>query len=94
MFDRRLRRSLEMQIAKPFVHVLFGARQTGKSTLLNGLLPQASQRINLADPEERTRFLAESGYAFANSEFNESAASSILILTPSLKLKGVISRRH
>jgi uncharacterized protein len=61
MIDRWYRPQLEKQILKPFVHVLFGARQTGKTTLLNQLLSRASLLINLADPEERTRFLAEPG---------------------------------
>ena len=61
MIDRWYRSRLESQIRKPFVHVLFGARQTGKTTLLNRLLSQASLRLNLADPEERTRFLADPG---------------------------------
>jgi predicted AAA+ superfamily ATPase len=61
MLDRWLRTYLKKQISKPFVHILFGARQTGKTTLLNALLPHASLTYNLADPEERTRLLAEAG---------------------------------
>jgi uncharacterized protein len=61
MIDRLYRSMLEEQIHKPFVHILFGARQTGKTTLLNEILPRASLSINLADPEERTRFLAAPG---------------------------------
>jgi predicted AAA+ superfamily ATPase len=61
MIDRWCRPTLERQLSKPFVHVLFGARQTGKTTLLEHLLGRASLHINLADPEERTRLLAEPG---------------------------------
>jgi predicted AAA+ superfamily ATPase len=61
MIDRWCRPQLEKQLARPFVHILFGARQTGKTTLLNWILSRASLRINLADPEERTRYLAEPG---------------------------------
>ena len=61
MIDRWYRTKLEKQLSKPFVHVLFGARQTGKTTLLNDLLHDASHRVNLADPEERTRHLADPG---------------------------------
>src|SRR5512137_2578992 len=61
MIDRWYRPTLERQFRKPFVHVLFGARQTGKTTLLEHLLTRASLHINLADPEERTRLLAEPG---------------------------------
>jgi predicted AAA+ superfamily ATPase len=61
MIDRWYRPTLERQLPKPFVHVLFGARQTGKTALLEHLLGRASLHINLADPEERTRLLAEPG---------------------------------
>ena len=43
------------------MHVLFGARQTGKTTLLEHLIDRTALRIDLADPEERTRLLAEPG---------------------------------
>jgi len=59
--DRWLLISLEKYITKPFVHILFGARQTGKTTLLDMLFPSCSLRYNLADPEERTRLLADPG---------------------------------
>jgi len=45
----------------PYVHILFGARQTGKSTLLANILPPDAVRINLADPLERSRFSANPG---------------------------------
>jgi predicted AAA+ superfamily ATPase len=61
MKDRWLLAELTRQLSKPFVHILFGARQTGKTTLLRNLLPNASLSYNLADPEERTRLLAEPG---------------------------------
>ena len=61
MIERWIQRSLAKQLAKPFVHIVFGARQTGKTTLLNTLLPQPSLDYNLADPAERTRLLADPG---------------------------------
>ncbi|MBI4868631.1 MAG: AAA family ATPase [Candidatus Wallbacteria bacterium] len=61
MLDRWLLHRLSSLLGKPFVRLVFGARQTGKTTLLNALLPHASLRLNLADPEERTRFLADPG---------------------------------
>jgi predicted AAA+ superfamily ATPase len=45
-------------LARPYVHVLFGARQTGKSTLLRGLIPRAALWIDLSDPAQRSRYLA------------------------------------
>jgi len=56
--ERWYAETLRKKLARPFVHILFGARQTGKSTLLNTLLPSDSLRINLAIPEERSLHLA------------------------------------
>ncbi len=61
MNKRWIEHSLRTQLAKPFVHILFGARQTGKTTLLTELLPSPALHYNLADPEERTRHLANPG---------------------------------
>lgn len=40
---------------------MFGARQTGKSTLINSLLPADAVKINLADPAQRARHLFRPG---------------------------------
>ena len=61
MFDRWSARELQAKLSRPYVHLLFGARQTGKSTLLNRLLPEDALRFNLADPQERSRHLANPG---------------------------------
>ena len=61
MFDRWNAGPLQEKLKRPFVHLMFGARQTGKSTLLNTLLPADTLRINLANPEERSRHLAHPG---------------------------------
>ena len=53
--------ALATKLAKPFVHVLFGDRQTGKTTLLRDLLPNPALSFNLADPMERSRLLADPG---------------------------------
>jgi predicted AAA+ superfamily ATPase len=52
---------LEKKLRKPFVHILFGARQTGKSTLVRGLVPKDATIIDLSDPRERSRFAANPG---------------------------------
>jgi uncharacterized protein len=49
---------LAKALAKPYVHILFGARQTGKSTLLRELVPEPDLWLDLADPAQRTRHLA------------------------------------
>lgn len=61
MFDRWCASELQAKLSRPYVHILFGARQTGKSTLLNGLIPEDSLRFNLADPQERSRHLGHPG---------------------------------
>lgn len=61
MFDRWYAGILREKLTRPYVHLVFGARQTGKSTLLRSLLPPESLVINLADPKERTRHLADPG---------------------------------
>ena len=61
MFDRWYAGSLQEKLTRPYVHLVFGARQTGKSTLLRGLLPPETLIVDLADPQERTRHLANPG---------------------------------
>jgi predicted AAA+ superfamily ATPase len=64
MFDRWYAGTLHEKLARPYVHLVFGARQTGKSTLLRALLPPETVVLDLADPKTRTRHLADAG-AFA-----------------------------
>jgi len=59
--DRWLADTLAARLGRPYVHILFGARQTGKSTLLKRLMPDDAFCINLADPEERNRHIAQPG---------------------------------
>lgn len=61
MFDRWYSHALQRKLDRPFVHLLFGARQTGKSTLINRLLPDDAVRVDLADPSQRTRYLTDGG---------------------------------
>lgn len=61
MFDRWYMQTLKHKLQRPFVHILFGARQTGKSTLLGALLPTDTVRIDLADPGVRARHAADPG---------------------------------
>lgn len=46
-------------IVKPFVHIMFGARQTGKSTLIKQVLPPDALVFDLSQPAQRSRFLAD-----------------------------------
>lgn len=56
-YSPRLRAALE----RPFVNLVFGARQTGKTTLIRGLLPPDAVTYDLAEPGLRTRLLARPG---------------------------------
>jgi predicted AAA+ superfamily ATPase len=58
MYGRWLAPTLTRALARPWVHLLFGARQTGKSTLLRALVPAPDLWIDLANPAERSRYLA------------------------------------
>ena len=42
MFGRWIGSVWAKKFAAPYVHIVFGARQTGKSTLLKKLLPNAA----------------------------------------------------
>ncbi len=61
MFSRWFEPILKEKMGRPYVHILFGARQTGKSTLLRSLMPSDTLVFNLADPAERSRHLTDPG---------------------------------
>jgi len=61
MNDRWIAHALREKLQRPYVHLMFGARQTGKSTLLNSLLPHDALRLDLSNPEQRSRYLAHPG---------------------------------
>src|SRR5712671_2493017 len=58
MKGRWLAGPLSAALRRPYVHVLFAARQTGKSTLLRSLLKNASLWLDLSDPAQRSDYLA------------------------------------
>lgn len=58
MFGRWMQEPLGGKLKRPFVHLLFGARQTGKSTLVRSLLPRDAVVVDLSSPAERGRYLA------------------------------------
>jgi predicted AAA+ superfamily ATPase len=57
MFDRWTESLWQAKFAAPYVHIVFGARQTGKSTLIQKLLPPHAARIDLSVPKVRTQYL-------------------------------------
>ncbi len=56
--DRWYAHVLARKIRSPFVHILFGARQSGKSTLMRSLLPANAVVLDFSDPSERARYAA------------------------------------
>jgi len=59
MLSRWYTAVLKRGLAKPYVHVVFGARQTGKSTLIKALLPPGALVVDLSDPVLRARVAAQ-----------------------------------
>jgi predicted AAA+ superfamily ATPase len=59
MFGRWVGAAWSRALRAPYVHVVFGARQTGKSTLLRRLLPDAELWLDLSSPGERSRHLRD-----------------------------------
>jgi predicted AAA+ superfamily ATPase len=57
MFGRWVEGDWRRRFASPYVHVVFGARQTGKSTLLRALWPDAAVWIDFSDPAQRSEYL-------------------------------------
>jgi uncharacterized protein len=53
---RYLERALRQATSRGKVRLLFGARQTGKSTLLRAIAPTRALLLNLQDPRERVRY--------------------------------------
>lgn len=57
MFGRWVEPLWKKQFAAPYVHIVFGARQTGKSTLLKRLLADAAVWLDFSRPGERAEYL-------------------------------------
>ncbi len=57
MFSRWIAGSWSKKFEAPYVHIVFGARQTGKSTLLQRILPHAAIWLDLSRPGERADYL-------------------------------------
>lgn len=57
MFSRWVESLWRKRFARPYVHMVFGARQTGKSTLLQKLLPEPALWLDFSRPLERAEYL-------------------------------------
>ncbi|MCW5560035.1 MAG: ATP-binding protein [Verrucomicrobiae bacterium] len=61
MFSRWSESKWGKDFSKPYVQIVFGARQTGKSTLIRSLLPDAATVVDLSNPRERGLYLNDPG---------------------------------
>ena len=57
MYSRWVEPLWRKKFGAPYAHLVFGARQTGKSTLLHKLLPEAAIWLDFSRPAERTEYL-------------------------------------
>jgi predicted AAA+ superfamily ATPase len=57
MFSRWVEPLWARKFASTYVHLVFGARQTGKSTLLRKLFPDAAVWLDFSRPAERVEYL-------------------------------------
>lgn len=57
MFGRWASAPWKRRLSSPYVHVVFGARQTGKSTLLRKLWPDTAIWLDFSDPAQRSENL-------------------------------------
>ena len=57
MYSRWVEALWKTKFGAPYVHLVFGARQTGKSTLLRKLLPEAALWLDFSRPAERSEYL-------------------------------------
>lgn len=57
MYSRYVERAWAKKLDSPYVHIIFGARQTGKSTLLAKLVPNPALHLDFSDPGQRSEYL-------------------------------------
>jgi len=56
MYGRWVESSWKAKFSAPYVHLVFGARQTGKSTLLRKMLPEPAVWLDFSRPAERAEY--------------------------------------
>jgi uncharacterized protein len=59
MFQRWEEASWQEKLATPYVQLVFGARQTGKSTLVRELVPRPALQLDFSSPGQRSEFLSQ-----------------------------------
>ena len=81
MYWRRLNAEITKWTGRQYVIILFGARQTGKTTLLREFFPAAALWIDLSDPGQRTRYLSRPGEFIAECKaLPKKAAPHVVVI--------------
>jgi predicted AAA+ superfamily ATPase len=80
MFGRWVEPAWAKKFAAPYVHILFGARQTGKSTLLQRLLPNAAIWLDFSRPAERADYLRNPDQLIARCRGLEATKSPPIVV--------------
>jgi predicted AAA+ superfamily ATPase len=80
MFGRWVESAWAKKFATPYVHIVFGARQTGKSTLLLRLLPNAAIWLDFSRPAERADHLRNPDQFIARCRALEAAKSPPIVV--------------
>ena len=74
------------QSAKPYVSLLFGARQTGKSTLLREVYPDPALRIDFSSAEDRANFGLDPSYFLQRCRDLETRSGPPVVLVDEAQL--------
>jgi predicted AAA+ superfamily ATPase len=61
MFSRWIEAGFLEKLSSPHVQMMFGARQTGKSTLLRQAIPKAAVWLDFSEPRQRSEYLRDPG---------------------------------
>jgi predicted AAA+ superfamily ATPase len=80
MFGRWVESAWAKKFAAPYVHIVFGARQTGKSTLLQRLLPDAAIWLDFSRPGERADYLRNPDQLIARCRALEATKSPSIVV--------------
>jgi predicted AAA+ superfamily ATPase len=80
MFGRWVESAWAKKFAAPYVHIVFGARQTGKSTLLRRLLPHAAIWLDFSRPAERADYLRNPDQLIARCRALKSAKAPPIVV--------------
>lgn len=56
MYYRWLEKKLKNNLKLPYIHILLGARQTGKSTLINKIVSTSAIKLDFSNPALKSEY--------------------------------------